>query len=523
MAQNTRELWLASYTLSTVTNICLSLITSPNGTLISPTPIPSNQATYGAGVYPDRIYWELNSPIDNDYINTIQNTAYNNLVEKSNNQVSRDEWKNFLRMIWIHASWDYNELKENPFLKRLNDLLDTAELGAIWEHKNQTDILGKLIAKNKFEDPLMRPVYQWRKESLSPEDELTEKCFIKYGNVSRYHSIIEIATRPLKRYDENWYIENIENEISDKLIAGEENKVTEDVFINLLKKKYVKKFMAAHKYVCIIQSDGDGVGALLTSLKNEVTKISLFSLCLNNFAISATKKVVEFGGIPVYSGGDDLLFLAPVHNYQRDDENILHLLYKLNELFQENFKHTEFINASLSQSFGLSLTYYKHPLQEAYKTAEDLLVYKSKKHKENGKEKNSVSFKILKHSGQYVEATLGISGTFNKAFMKLMDAYKKEDSRFLSSIMFQLNQQKAILALVAHDRESLFYYFRNNFNEKPHFENKDLLNTIENLVNIQFIESPWNDDNDIRDSNLKRIFACLKFIHFLRAKDNHEH
>ena len=522
MAQNTRELWLASYTLSTVTIICIPLITSTNGTLISPIPVSSTQATYGAGVYPDRIYWELISPLDNDSMISIQNTAYDCLVAESNNQVSPEEWRDFLRLIWIQASWNDDELKASSFLTRLNDLLDTAELSANWEHKNQTDILSKLIAKGKFNDARKRPIYQWREKSLTPGDELTKKSFIKYGEVTRYHSIVEITTRPLKRYDENWYIEHIENVISDKLINGEENKIAEDSFISLLKKKHGKKFMAAHKYICIVQSDGDGVGELLKSLKNDDIKIRLFSQCLNKFAISATKRVVEFGGIPVYSGGDDLLFLAPVHNYQKDDENILHLLNELNELFQENFKHTEFADYILSQSFGLSISYYKHPLQEAYKTAEDFLVKRAKKHKENGVSKNSISFKILKHSGQYVEATLGISGAFSKAFMKLMDAYKKEDSRFLSSIMFQLNQQKAVLALVAHDSDGLSCYFRNNFNEKTHFENKDLLKGIENLVSIQFTENPCNDDDNVRDANLKRIFACLKFIHFLRAKDNIE-
>lgn len=65
-----------------------------------------------------------------------------------------------------------------------------------------------------------------------------------------------------------------------------------------------------HKYFAIVSADGDGMGEFLSKTKNE--DINNFSGDCFTYAEKASKKIAEYGGMTVYAGGDDLLFLAPV-------------------------------------------------------------------------------------------------------------------------------------------------------------------------------------------------------------------
>ncbi len=525
-ARTTRELWLASYTLSKLASICMATKTEnvPTLSILSPQLWDKEKPTYGAGIYPDRIYWKIDNPLNSTQIQSIQDAILKALRAACNSQVSDTEWDSFLRMVWVQGTWSEEEIeeKDKSFLQRLNDLLDTAELAEKWKLEQPIDVLTKLIGKDDLK-LLDRPIYQWRKESLENTKDL---MYLTYAgeDIGRFPSIIEITTRPLKskgtNTDTEWYEDKIEKAISERLRKNAVDK--DEDFIGKIKKHYPDDFLVSHKYLCMIQSDGDGVGALLKNLGNDTDKLTLFSNCLNEFAVEASRRVVEYGGTPVFAGGDDLLFLAPVMHQNDAGKNIFHLLQELNTAFPEPFAAKNLPTDSLSQSFGLSMSYYKHPLQEVVKTTQGLLFATAKTHVEGKDKKNAIAFHVEKHSGQYFEACLGIKGAFFEAFMALLNAYQKDDSRFLTSVMFQLREQKAILAEMAHKKERLAAFFQKNFDEDPHHENRGLLDRIENLVYIQFFEKPCMTDETARDSHLKRIFSCLKFIHFLRAKDTKE-
>jgi CRISPR-associated protein Cmr2 len=293
----------------------------------------------------------------------------------------------------------------------------------------------------------------------------------------------------------------------------------------------------------------------LGAIGNYTKNIDKFSECLGFFSREASKMVVEYGGTPIFAGGDDVLFLAPVRHKDKDDKNIFDLLESLNRLFIDIFKGNEAICKleikeeieedgkkkevmvkpvdKLAQSFGVSITYYKHPLQEALKTTTDLLFITAKSHIENNDKrlkKNAIAFKVQKHSGQYFDACINMKGQFYEQFQKLLNEYKREDSRYLSSVMFTLREQQKVLRLIAEDKQKIANFFDKNFDEKPHDENRGLINAIRDLVHTQFKENPSDEDfkvckkTDTKDKkleyNMERIFACLKFIHFLRAKDH---
>lgn len=527
-ARTIRELWIASYTFSLLSGICVNYNYQMKLNLLSPKKVEDDINTFGAGIYPDRIYWSLEAPLSKKDINAIQTDILESLEQVSNGTLMKDQWKSFLRIIWIQGSWNDEELKEKSFMKRLNDLMDTAELSSKWELQNQTDIITALIAKNnKSEDE--RPVYKWRKESLKNTPE-HHQVFLPFGKVGRFPSIIEITTQKFKNTNSEWYVENIEKKISEKLYENKEEDEDEETFMKKIKKKFKDDFNVSHKYLCIIQSDGDGIGKLLNEIGNDNALLKQFSAGLNKFSMQATEKTVEYGGIPIFAGGDDLLFLAPImHKDSESTKNVFDLMDELNELFPKCFEDIN-TTASLSQTFGMSISYYKHPLNEALKAAQYLMFVTAKGHSEEGKDKNAIAFKVLKHSGQYFEAELGMKSKFYGLFKKLLGNYKTDDTKFLSSVMFMLREQKFVLANIAHDSDRLLHFFDKNLNEKPHKENKQLLDAIRDLVHTQFTHHKClTADNDTRkideellDKNLKRIFACLKFIHFLRAKDEKE-
>ena len=101
-----------------------------------------------------------------------------------------------------------------------------------------------------------------------------------------------------------------------------------------MKKALKSAFKFRHKYVCFVKADGDNIGKLLAKIKADSTKITAFSTALGAFAQTAVNQIVEYGGIPVYAGGDDLLFVAALQN--EEGKNIFTLLDELNTSFDSD-------------------------------------------------------------------------------------------------------------------------------------------------------------------------------------------
>ncbi|MBX7226368.1 MAG: type III-B CRISPR-associated protein Cas10/Cmr2 [Chitinophagales bacterium] len=540
-SKTVRELWVSSFMFSEFTRYfiegtldkakCLSPVKS-----VEPT-------TWGAGIYPDRVFWELEDGFDERNVIDFQEKVLEKMVTHSSDTISLNEFKSALHFYWVMGEWSDEKLEEKNFIFRLNDLLDTAELTQKWEHTDQKDIITKLIAKGKFPDNILnRPIYKWRDRRL--DEKLIPYKIDGKNKIGRYPSIEELTTTPLYRFFQKKY-DDIYSENSEILKNDDEKKNQPDKDISAMskfKKIAGEKFLNRHKYICIVNSDGDGIGDILKNLDyaKDNSELVLFSKSLNEFSINASEMVFEYGGIPIYSGGDDLLFLAPVTG-KDDKKNIFDLLHDLNTIFSnDTFKDEIFKNKEVSLSFGLSITYYKHPLNEALQSAQHLMKDVAKKHEEkingNVKEKNAIAFKIQKHSGQYFETTLCIDSEFYRLFMELLNEYKTDDSRYLTSLMFKMNELKTILALIGRDEGKLKTFFKNNFNEKVHEENKKLTEKIQELIVEQFsqnrvdFDSPKKGNCDLSyadidpqdtqlKTNIERIFACLKFIHFLRCKD----
>ena len=213
-AKTTRELWVGSFFLSKLMELCIDYEPLKEY-LLSPQKV--DKPTYGAGVYPDRSYWKLDNPLTKEELTTHKSKILEKLSEACENMLSVKELDEYLKMYCVQASWTNEELGEITFLKRLNELLDGLELQNKWQFINQTDIITKLVAKGKFEDPKKRPIYKWRGES--------KQDITKYGSVGRVRSITEIATYPLSQIElhKDWYSENVTKKISESLAKLESN------------------------------------------------------------------------------------------------------------------------------------------------------------------------------------------------------------------------------------------------------------------------------------------------------------
>ena len=95
---------------------------------------------------------------------------------------------------------------------------------------------------------------------------------------------------------------------------------------NDLQKKY-------SKYYAVVTADGDKMGKFLESINTD--DVAKFSRGCLEYNIKAAETVKRYGGMPIYAGGDDLLFVAPVMGKADDGKRIFisELCKEINKMF----------------------------------------------------------------------------------------------------------------------------------------------------------------------------------------------
>lgn len=215
-------------------------------------------------------------------------------------------------------------------------------------------------------------------------------------------------------------------------------------------KKEKDDMKSHHKYFCVVQADGDNVGKIISHEDLEDGKVKEISKELVQFGLDAVKKIEDFGGLPIYAGGDDLLFIAPVVG--KNGKDIFNLLDVIeNESFKgvHDLVHALSLNdgkgnkLNASLSFGISINYHKHPLYEALESARNLLFQNAKK----DKEKNAIAWSLRKHSGGTIEAVVSKKDTtlWNQ-YRKLIEATTDDDT--VSAVAHKLRQENDLVDIV---------------------------------------------------------------------------
>ena len=261
----------------------------------------------------------------------------------------------------------------------------------------------------------------------------------------------------------------------------------------------------------------------------------------------------DYNGTPIYAGGDDLLFFCPVahSSFQNEGDKVviekhfLSLIKQIDDAFDKLFttfkdKDVDFEkiikNATKkpSMSYGVSISYYKFPLNEALAEGVNQLFNIAKQ----TCKKDAVSYSILKHSGQFFETTFHKKSESYKTYNNLLTE-QIENTDYIHSVVYKLNPQKSVFLEIGSEceekeRNILFdNFFKNNFDESIHIQkNEDgkkelipFLRTLKQLFKDVYTEdnicSAENESGTEKwnKKNLDKIYTALRFIQFVNNKE----
>lgn len=239
-------------------------------------------------------------------------------------------------------------------------------------------------------------------------------------------------------------------------------------------------------YIAVVRADGDNMGKTLQRIKQK--DLAAFSKQCFCYGAVASKAIGDFGGVTVYAGGDDLLFLAPLKS---GEKTVFDLVNTIEGLFDEQM--AEYLSEGLSLSFGISVYYVKYPLYEVLADSAAMLFDVAK-----GTEgKNAVAFHLCKHSGQSASI--------------ILPQFRREQLGGKSSLMLlneliKMNASEDFLRSIAHKLGDFRLMFKNALARGEKEQETVLQNLFDNLF-----DSGVHDQKEVREK-LEAVKAALLLI-----------
>ena len=423
LASSLSALWAASYMFSMLSkNICIEL--TKNGIkeeeIISPFYSSTNSElnkNEGVGLFHDRIIFRADN-FEIESFGAIKENAIKNTVKMFG---FNDEELEYFKRYFLVSAFEY--YSDSPVIDSLN-ALDSLELSKPFaEEKNKNPLLTLFTSDNK--------------------EHKNEKILEQVAKLG-------INDWQLHKNNRNGVCE-IED-LASRSISEE------------LKKKYKK-----YKYYAIVRSDGDRMGKIISSLKNDGEIHSFSQKCLSYCSKISEKVHNVYNGITIYSGGDDLLALLPVEN--GDCKTIFDFVKDANEVFKESFKEYEGAGASLS--FGIFVSYVKYPLYEALEQSANLLFGVAKERR------NAVAVHFQKHAGQ--SEVLLISNDSIDSFIELHNKITEDKDKDNSEILLSAMHKLALFSEMFNSADGLNEIkniFKNTFDADAHKDNSFLSDVL---------------------------------------------
>ncbi|MGB4847021.1 MAG: hypothetical protein WBP41_03835 [Saprospiraceae bacterium] len=360
----------------------------------------------------------------------------------------------------------------------------------------------------------------------------------------RFDSLIQISTRGLERLNSGAYLQLVKEFIwasqiddSSKFNLREFSNMDEDAsenqdrFLLGLKSQFGDAFRQYHKYIAVISADGDFIGKILEVIGTDAGKIKLFSEKLLIFSNEAAEIITQYGGSPVYIGGEDIFCFAPIACTSGSEDspqilfNLFDLISKLDTCFYNHLgSYAKNLTIQIpTLSYGISVTYYKSPLNKSISQSLELLK-QSKYDDKRTHTRNTIGIRIEKHSGQFFEAFYEKNKlTSLNNFKALVDKFSRsmvipdieKSDLFFNSIMHKLKDPlfATIIELIAKNKTQLAEFFKSNFNEKIHLENQSYIDAVTDLIYNAYIDySHPQDANHV-------AYTSLRFIDFINKSD----
>ena len=520
MVRTPRALWNASYLFSFLMKHLyetIEMLSSDSNNcyqIISPAKVDYSSANgaggkdiidkkVNVGLYPDRIYVKIttNSLCDNkntdncifEMISKIRESALGNLL--ANLIVNKDALKNIINGNYfnIMGAWCEAE-KDSLAIAELNQQLDIMELMNVADSNDMAEKVYGLISVEKDS-----PLY------------------------------------------------NIHNNETDNRFKIKDLESIAKTTLNF-KSNGKSKEKSYHRYYCVVQADGDNMGGVVSHKELKDGDNMTISNALLMFGKKAANMIKEFGGEPIYAGGDDLLFLAPVIGWKKNEneekrtEHIISFIERLDKIaFKNVIESVEKIQKSLpegvtlptpSLSFGISVNYVKYPLYEALESARNLLFNEAK----NIANKKAIALTLRKHSGE----------SFKIAFSRKEDTSKKEFLiRCLNNLIMQ-SSKDSVVSAIAYKLRTFSYLVNYVMKEggaklDATFENliksndaPEYSNAVKKLISTAFpihLAKLENDDkyksckteeekNEYREhSFINSIYSYMRIAKFLNGEE----
>ena len=189
-------------------------------------------------------------------------------------------------------------------------------------------------------------------------------------------------------------------------------------------------------YFAVVYADGDSITNVLKQLPLSAS-IKDFSRGCFAYAESASNLIKSFGGMCIYAGGDDLLFLAPVIGKRQ--QNIFSLCNEISGILTEKLQNAG-VHVSATVSFGISIQYYKYPLYEALDRSLSLLNTAKRE------PKNNMAVLVEKHSGQLTGIV--ISNNDYSEVEKLISIIGQKGEKAATSVIYTIEKNKVVLSLL---------------------------------------------------------------------------
>lgn len=503
-ARETRTVWAASYFFSWfIKQVLIKAKEEQNDFHVF---LPYSDlialSQWGSGLYADRIYFVENEKTTkkklSNILEEIKNSIAQDIFDLIDDKPQKVEIiKNFLDdYLNLHIA----EVETDKLvLKTINGILDHLELKQNFAFRYDRNYLIEYLDLKVSEGSI-----------------IAEDAFGGQLKNRRFRSIPEISTTTLERLHKNKYNEIVYGSFKTEI----------DLIDHLANDKTIKEdFRQYQKYYAVLYADGDNISQLLESTNDEEAKLHEFSKQLLAFGKLAEGKIVDYGGNGIYLGGEDVLTFAPMACISKDKtalKTIFNLIDDLDQCFAATvgqFAEKQGVLPLPTLSYGIMISYVKHPLKESINMAHHLM--DTAKDKRKFPNKNTIGLRFQKHSGQYMECFIEKSkANSKKSIDDFVNKYtknplKEKQENILSGVIQRFRDDLffATFSLAAKDQH-LLAFFTNFFDEKVHLETEKslFLNDVRLLSESIFAE--YSDSEACR----KILFTILRIVQFINQK-----
>ncbi len=281
-------------------------------------------------------------------------------------------------------------------------------------------------------------------------------------------------------------------------------------------------------YFAVVSADGDGMGKYLENLNNE--QVTAFSKACLEYDEAAAGLIGAFGGMTIYAGGDDLLFLAPVVN--KEGKTIFRLCKEIGEEFGRILTGKEGLPAESklpTLSFGVSLQYAKYPLYEALEKSRNLL-WEAKNTVKDGV-KDNIAFSLQKHSGQSVEMV--IKNARVPVMQSILDCAAKDEDIMLQSVLHTLSLFQNAIEVVDVQASTMSEnayqeIWRNMFDNPGQQAAIEYIDKLAAIYYNKFLKEDFagrvvtDENNRLENQRLQAFIYCLRVKKFMIEKREKE-